>query len=202
MIYTGIIHDLSEVKLAQENLLKTNELLEEKVNERTDELEKVVNKLLDSNKQLEESQILLEDSLEKARELNELKSRFVSMASHEFRTPLSTILSSVALIGKYNLEEQQDKRFKHINRIKSSVNNLTGILNDFLSLSKLEEGKVNINKENIVISDLCDEVVDALKGIRKKGQQIVHEHPDSSFLVRTDQRILKNILFNLFIQCH
>ncbi|MGB1032687.1 MAG: PAS domain-containing sensor histidine kinase, partial [Flavobacteriales bacterium] len=84
----------------------------------------------------------IKNSLEKERELNILKSRFVSMASHEFRTPLAAILSSVSLIGKYTKEDQQQNRDKHITRIKSSIHNLTTILNDFLSLDKLETGKV------------------------------------------------------------
>ena len=73
--------------------------------------------------------------------LNEMKSRFVSMASHEFRTPLTAILSSISLVERYKTEEQDEKRQKHIDRIKSSVRNLTEILDDFLSLDKLEQGK-------------------------------------------------------------
>jgi signal transduction histidine kinase len=76
-----------------------------------------------------------------------LKSRFVSIASHEFRTPLSTIKSSTYLLQKYVSTEEQGKREKHIERIISSVNTLTDILNDFLSVGKIEEGK-NYNKEN------------------------------------------------------
>ena len=89
--------------------------------------------------QLEKSRDELTEALEKEKELNDLKSRFVSMASHEFRTPLSTILSSVSLIDKYTLDEDLDKRQKHINRIKAQVKNLTNILEEFLSLGKQPE---------------------------------------------------------------
>ncbi|MDP4666065.1 MAG: PAS domain S-box protein, partial [Flavobacteriaceae bacterium] len=99
----------------------------------------VIEKNITSKKKAEEEII---GALEKERELSTLKSRFVSMASHEFRTPLGAILSSVSLISKYTEGNQQEKRDKHISRIKSSVNNLTNILNDFLSLDKLETGKV------------------------------------------------------------
>jgi signal transduction histidine kinase len=75
-------------------------------------------------------------ALEKEKQLNELKSKFVSIASHEFRTPLSTILSSVALSEKYSDLGDHAKRTKHVERIRSSVKNLTEILNDFLSLEK------------------------------------------------------------------
>ena len=85
-------------------------------------------------------------ALNKEKELNELKSRFVSLASHEFRTPLSTILSSTYLLQKYTTSEEQLKRQKHIERIISSVNTLTDILNDFLSVGKIEEGKISVKK--------------------------------------------------------
>src|SRR5690606_32468628 len=101
-------------------------------------------------------------SLEKERELNELKSRFVTLASHEFRTPLSTILSSASLISKYQEKGEYDKIDKHISRIKSSVTNLTGILNDFLSLSKLEEGAITNKPSEFYFKDLADEVMDEM----------------------------------------
>ena len=147
-IFTGIIHDLSKVKKAEAKILKLNTELEQKVHERTDKLANVINQLLATNKQLEKeikerkeieeallkSEAELKELLEKEKELSELKSRFVSMASHEFRTPLSTILSSIELVEAYKKAEQQPKRAKHIARIKNTVNHLTSILNDFLSL--------------------------------------------------------------------
>ena len=179
MIFTGIIHDLSAINKTKEALKKANQELEEKVEIRTNDLEVTVNKLLQTNRKLEDSQDKLLLSLAKEKELNELKSRFVSMASHEFRTPLSTVMSSASLISRYELDTQQDKRIKHVDRIKSAVNNLTGILNDFLSLSKLEEG----HKE--------------LEGLLRGDQTIVHFINGSPFLVKSDRRILKNIFFNL-----
>ncbi|MBK6619435.1 MAG: PAS domain-containing sensor histidine kinase [Saprospirales bacterium] len=210
-IFTGIIHDLSDVKQAEEKIRKLNEELEEKVIERTEELASVVNKLLNTNKKLQyevqerksaenalrESTLEIQKALEKEKELSELKSRFVSMASHEFRTPLSTILSSISLLSRYTETSQQDKRDKHINRIKSSVRNLTGILNDFLSLSKLEEGKIENLPSEFDIGELCPEVIDEIQGLLKDGQEIVHEGLGSPLFVRWDKRLVKNILFNL-----
>ncbi len=196
VIFTGIIHDLSEVKDAEKKLLVLNEELEGKVQERTEELEDVVNRLLESKKELEERENELNEALSKEKELNELKSRFVSMASHEFRTPLSTIMSSATLISRYVDEGQNDKRQKHVDRIKSAVNNLTGILNDFLSLSKIEEGKIITEVSKIDVPELCAEVIDEVKGLLKEGQEIEVEHDDVPKL-HTDLRILKNILFNI-----
>lgn len=197
IIYTGIIHDLSEIKKSQEDLKQLNARLELKVRQRTEELEDAVNSLLKVNKKLEKSETDLKGLLDKERELGELKSRFVSMASHEFRTPLSTIMSSASLIGKYVDEAQNDKRLKHVGRIKSAVSNLTGILNDFLSLSKIEEGKIEITPEIFDLKELCDQIILELKGLLKTNQKIEKKLLLDDCTIKTDKRILKNILFNL-----
>lgn len=210
-IFTGIIHDLSDVKEAQEKYLRLAQELEAKVAERTEELASVVNKLLSTNKRLEyevqerkaaenalrETEKEIRKALEAERELSELKSRFVSMASHEFRTPLSTILSSASLIGRYAEEGQQAQRLRHIDRIKSAVQNLTGILNDFLSLSKLEEGKIHNQPVEFILDELFDEVIDEMQGLLKTGQQIIFEKDPSPVRLFLDKRLLKNVLFNL-----
>ncbi|MFN5648859.1 MAG: PAS domain S-box protein, partial [Sphingobacteriales bacterium] len=120
--------DLEKSNLEVEKL---NNELEQKVVSRTFELKTTL-------QALEASKAEVEAALNKEKELSDLKSRFVSMASHEFRTPLSTILSSVSLVAKYKQAEEQDKRDKHIQRIKSAVNNLTDILNEFLSIGRIE----------------------------------------------------------------
>jgi PAS domain S-box-containing protein len=136
-------------------------------------------------------------SLEKERELNELKSRFVSMASHEFRTPLSTILSSAGLAAKYVNPEDFDKRTKHLERIKSSVNHLTNILNDFLSLSKLEEGMVKVNTEAVDIEAYFTNFKHEMQEIAKAGQQITLHMQCRDKVVCFDPVMLKNTCLNL-----
>ena len=197
ILYTGIIHDLSDFKAIEDELRESNEKLEEKVEERTNELESVVNKLLSTNQQLEQSQKKLKAALDKEKILNELKSRFVSMASHEFRTPLSMIMSSASLISKYKDEGSDSKRLKHVERIKSAVSNLTGILNDFLSLSKLEENKFELALEETDFTKLIDTVAEEMKGLYKEGQILEQECIGLHRLVKTDKRIFKNVLFNL-----
>ena len=197
IMFAGIVHDLTNIKHAEEELRLSNVRLEEKVEQRTNDIEKVVNKLLLANKKLESSQNELQKALEKEKELSELKSRFVSMASHEFRTPLSTVMSSASLISKYTKEDENNNRLKHVDRIKSAVDNLTGILNDFLSLSKLEENKVTVDKVQIDFEKLFLTVADEVKGILKEDQKIEHHFNADEVLIQTDERILKNILFNL-----
>lgn len=137
-------------------------------------------------------------NLEKERELNELKTRFVSMASHEFRTPLSTIQSSATLAQKYQTAEQQDKRDKHLNRIKSSVKNLTSILNDFLSIDKLEDGKVEVHLSKFLIVDLIAEAIEEMEPYLKKEQYINYKNNISpKQLINSDRNVIKNIIINL-----
>jgi len=135
-------------------------------------------------------------ALEHERELNILKSRFVSTASHEFRTPLSTILSSVSLLSRYETKQDQVKREKHIERIKSSVKNLTGILNDFLSLDKLETGVVQSQPELFDLMTFIQEICDQVAPTLKTNQHIQYHHQgDKEVLL--DKHILTNVLLNL-----
>lgn len=137
------------------------------------------------------------NALGQERALNELKSRFVSMASHEFRTPLSTILSSISLIDRYNEGTNSEKVLKHITRIKSSVQNLNGILNDFLSLDKLEEGNVTSNPVLFNIRELVQDLLDEMEASVKPGQKLITSFDCEKFDVQCDAQILKNILINL-----
>lgn len=137
----------------------------------------------------------VKNALEKERNLNEMKSRFVSMASHEFRTPLSTILTSVSLINKYS--DTNDRISKHINRIKGSVNNLTSILNDFLSIDKLETGNILPRFEVCNLPRLLDEVIEVMGPILRKNQQIKLETIGEVKEWQTDMNMLKNVLINL-----
>ena len=138
----------------------------------------------------------VELALIKERELNELKSRFVSMASHEFRTPLSTILTSTTLLQRYNETREVQKREKHHQRIRQSVQNLTNILNDFLSLDKLEEGRIEANGKDVNVHELLSDVVEEMETHCKAGQSIKYIHNDQCSTI-TDDQILRNVIINL-----
>ena len=130
--------------------------------------------------------------------MGELKSRFITMASHEFRTPLSTILSSADLMLAYKTTEQQDKRERHYAKIKASVENLNTILNDFLSLSRLDEGLVELENEDFVLEDFFAQVFDEAAGVLKKGQTIVpNHHLPPQFSVCLDKKSVRMVLMNL-----
>lgn len=180
--------DLNRIKLHAHNaesfigrhkmfrdLERANALLEGKVSDRTAELSR---------------------SLEREKEMNELKSRFVSMASHEFRTPLSIVLSSTTLVEQYITLQHDERIQKHLTRIKSSVGNLTNILNDFLSLDKLEQGNVELELDTFNIPEFMNGIVEDVQGTRKNGQQVVMVHDGYTDVV-VDQKKLRYIMINL-----
>lgn len=138
----------------------------------------------------------LRKAFRKERELSELKSRFVSIASHEFRTPLSTVLSSSYLIEKYTTAEDQPKREKHLQRIVSAVNTLTDILNDFLSVGKIEEGKLQVRLTEFNIRELVIAIAGEMKNTLKKQQKIRYGHEGKQEVVM-DTSLLKHIIMNL-----
>ncbi|SKC83525.1 sensor histidine kinase [Ohtaekwangia koreensis] len=135
-------------------------------------------------------------ALDREKEMSELKSRFVSMASHEFRTPLSIVLSSTSLIERYVALQHDERIQKHLTRIKSSVSNLTNILNDFLSLDKLDQGKVETEYDTIDIGQFMNEVVEDVQATRRKDQQVLILH-EGDTNVTVDQKKLRYILVNL-----
>jgi PAS domain S-box-containing protein len=163
--------------------------LEIKVEQRTTILKEAL-------RRLEESQNGLSLALDKEKQLNEIKGRFVSMASHEFRTPLSTVLSSASLIEKYTTSDDQEKRSRHIEKIKNSVMHLNTLLEDFLSLGKLEEGKIGIHLHEFNLEELIRDTIEEMNPTLKTGQRIIYEHSCKS-LITSDKNLIRNILFNL-----
>jgi signal transduction histidine kinase len=184
-----LVRGKAELERITKDISRLNTELESKVEQRTLILREAL-------QELERSQGELNEALSKERELNEIKSRFVSMASHEFRTPLSTVLSSAALLARYTLTEDQEKRDKHIKRIKDSVKHLNDLLEDFLSLGKLEEGKIGTDPAEFAVKEFLEEVVEEMRTLAKPGQEIRCEFTGAD-LFSTDKRLLKNILINL-----
>lgn len=184
-----IINHQKKLESMTQELKANNEKLEAKVQDRTKVLQEALYEIEKSRKELSEA-------LAKEKELNELKSRFVSMASHEFRTPLTTILSSASLIPEYGMTDQQEKRTKHVERIKSAVSNLNDILSDFLSLSKIEEGKVVADVKKFNLKHVAEEVCAEVKGLLKEGQEIICRHAGDEE-TELDPKLVRNIIINL-----
>lgn len=182
-------HQREELERISKEIKALNIDLERKVNDRTMMLRETL-------AQLEQSKDELAISLEKEKELSDLKTRFVSTVSHEFRTPLSTILSSAALIGKYPDAAGQENRERHIGRIKESVKLMSDMLEDLLSLGRLEEGLIQAKTETIRLDEFLQSFVNEMQEIARKGQHlnlIFSGEP----LFTADKSLLKKILLNL-----
>ncbi len=187
-----VLKQKEELERITNEVSRLNAQLEQKVDARTRMLRETLS-------ELEQSREELSEALENEKHMNDLKSKFVTLASHEFRTPLSTILSSAFLLEKYNDQPAPEQRMKHIHRIRSAVQGLKTILDDFLSVGKLEEGKVTIIEQEInstEIHDLVQGITEDMEQMLKPGQHITFVcHSDAR--IKADLDILKNIIINL-----
>lgn len=185
----AFIVDITVRKQAEEKLKNYSADLERQVKNRTLILEEAI-------EELEKTKKDLNHALEKEKDLNELKSRFVSMASHEFRTPLTTMMSSLSLVTKYGEQNDKENQLKHVGKIKKSINNLTDILNDFLSVGKLEEGKIENAPQELNLHIFIADIISEMEFMITDSQKIMHEHIGNE-IASIDKKLLKNILFNL-----
>jgi PAS domain S-box-containing protein len=139
----------------------------------------------------------LKHALGKEIEINQLKTKFLSLLSHEFKTPLSAILTSALLLSKYQLTEQQERRNKHIKTITDKAQLLNNILNGFLSIEKFDSGKLSYQFSNFKISEIVDEVIYNARMLIKDGQQIKYTEKTEGLSLYQDEKIIELILSNL-----
>ncbi|CAM3372598.1 PAS domain-containing sensor histidine kinase [Aequorivita lipolytica] len=193
----ALVTDISVRKNQEKEILELNLYLEQKIEERTRELNKTIKVLQEEVAKRKEAEHKMKESLRKERELNELKTKFLSLVSHEFKTPLSGILTSATLAGKYTETEQQDKREKHLKTIQSKVKYLNNILNDFLSIERLESGKATYKFDTFPLSKVVNEVIYNSNMLLKDGQRINYPNNIDDITVNFDEKILELSLTNL-----
>lgn len=208
IVYAGFIHDLSREKEAELQLQNYASLLEDQVQERTLSLRETVDVLEKTKTELnlslenlhntvytlQQTQKELNLSLSKEQELGKLKSRFVSIASHEFRTPLSMVQLSASLIERHALPFNNTNISKHVVKIKDAVSNVTAILDDFLSLEKLDSNKVPTKVSRFNLAEFAAEIADEMQIALKGRQKIVHLHRGPETMIKLDQNLLKNCI--------
>ncbi len=145
----------------------------------------------------------ISNALQKERELGELKSSFVAMTSHEFRTPLATIQSSAELLQRYQHKLSADKQVIHLQRIQMAVERMTQMLNDILIISEVEAGKLEFHPQPLNLVKFCRDLVEELQLSAKKQQLIIFTHqgdcqeqlPSGEY--QLDEKLLRQILSNL-----
>jgi PAS domain S-box-containing protein len=180
--YKALIVDSSLRKEKENRISHLNVQLEEELKLRNEELEKVIEQL--------------QISLNKEKELNHLKTKFISMASHEFKTPLSAILSSTELIVKYANLNSISKRNEHVNKIKSMIHHLNGILDNLLTLENIESGNIKTRFFSFTFHELIKEIYQNTNTLLKKDQSITFKNSCKEKIYH-DQHIIKIILTNL-----
>lgn len=200
----ALIIDISARKENERRIDFINSELEKKVNQRTADLHNTITQLkvlnLNFKKEIKKriaAENKLKESLKKEIELNELKSKFLTMVSHEFKTPLSGILTSSMLLNKYQLTEEQSKREKHIKTISNKAQYLNAILNDFISIEKLEANNINYKFTNFNLSTVINDVVYNANMLLKEGQHIKFPNNIDEFIVTQDEKYLKIALSNV-----
>ncbi len=203
----ALITDISSRKEEELKIRNLNLGLELELTQQTKELTHAVVQLKKSNKTLKEEiqkKILAENKAQKAfrkeKELNLLQTKFLSVASHEFKTPLSGILTSTTLIDKYKNTGQYKNIEKHIKTIKKLVNQLNSVLDDFLFLEKTETEKVNYQFYKFNFCPFFEDIINNSKTVLKDGQKIELIQCNNNVEVYQDKKILniiiRNILYN------
>lgn len=201
--YQSIFHDMTKWIIAEEKERKLNEELEKRVTDRTSQLEMTLDELRFENEERKKAQNLLFDAkeklsnmLNKEKELNEMKTRFISMVSHEYRTPLTVILSSTYLLQQYHISNMDDKFEGQLKKIQLSVHNMTQMLEGILNIGKTESGKDPVI-ESINLPELLDEIIEEMKSIDNKNHKFVSEFQSSEMFIHTDKQLLNQAIVNL-----
>lgn len=140
-------------------------------------------------------------ALIKERELNNMKTQFVTIASHEFRTPLATILTSSELIGKYSKSEDEGKREVHIQKIRSSVHRLIEILMDFMSVNEIEKGTIQNNPETFNLVQFIESIINEIKSFNGT-HSVNYVHCGTGEYAIADKKLLKTCISNLLINAY
>jgi PAS domain S-box-containing protein len=193
----ALVIDISERLKQEQKILELNNQLEERIQLRTKELNSTVEELQQEIERRKEAEKKIKSALKREKELNELKTKFLSMVSHEFKTPLSGILTSAILLGKYKLSEQQEKRDKHLRTITDKVHYLNNILNDFLSIERLDTGKEKYKPTMFKLSKVINEVVYNANMLMKSGQRINFPPEVDEYILIQDEKIMELCLSNL-----
>jgi len=148
------------------------------------------------HRELAEHVAALEAALTKEQELRLLKSRFVAMASHEFRNPLTTIMSSNNLLRDYGDRMSPERRIIHMERIEGAVNQMLYMLDDMLVIGRVETGMLNLNQSEFSLAELSNTIVEELRQMYPDSHQLIFEcYYDS--MVFADQKLIRYVIVNL-----
>ncbi|MCU7504628.1 MAG: PAS domain S-box protein [Ignavibacteria bacterium] len=139
----------------------------------------------------------IQAALQKEQELNELKSSFISMASHEFRTPLTSILASADLLEMFGRQWKEEKYMEHIAKIQKGVDYMKELLDDVLVISRNEEGKTQFIPAKTNFLELCSELFDSAKLISTGNHKFIYNYEPKQKIFTIDPKLARHIISNL-----
>jgi PAS domain S-box-containing protein len=195
--FVGLFNDITEKTLLAEELEHHRNHLEKLVEERTLELAEVNNLLQTEITKQKEAERKVMATLEKEKEVSELKSRFISIASHEFRTPLTTIYSSTQLLERFGRKWDDTMYKNQIDRIKEHVHHLTDTMDDVLIIGKTESGKIKYEPKMVDLKAFCDNLLDDVKPLLTAKHRLVYKFLLKRNIYILDEKLLKYIFLNL-----
>lgn len=193
----SIIHDVTEKKIVEKELALYQENLEELVEERTFELDRTNQQLKKNLEEKKKLEAQLEEALAKEKEINELKSRFISTVSHEFRTPLTAIFSSVQMIEMFSHKWSKEKIDGHFKQIESSINNLTQLLDDVLTVSRVDREVLKSEISRINIRELLNSFINEVKLYDRDDHEFIFSIESSSEIIEIDSKLIRYTVVNL-----
>jgi signal transduction histidine kinase len=180
----------SDAKLLTRHLWQTVDELISKPIEKL-ELQARVEMLLRSRR----LSLQLQAALEQERELKELKSRFVSMVSHEFRNPLNIISGFTRLLEQRDLPSERRADFSQ--RIQTAVQSMTALLNDVLAFGKVETSVLAANATLLAIEPFCRKLIEEIKVGMGTNHTVQVDCEDECFTARVNEALLRQVLTNL-----
>jgi signal transduction histidine kinase len=139
----------------------------------------------------------LEDSLKREKELGKLKTSFVAMASHEFRTPLAAIQAATDVILRYKNKLSQEDIEKRLFKIKREVNNMEIMLEDILIIGKAESQKLQFNTIEQNLVDLVKNIVSDYQLTQEEEREVIYKTSMDKIMLNVDQKWIKHIIINL-----
>lgn len=198
------VRDITRRKRAENMIRHMNKELELRVEERTSQLRKVLNELqaeISVRKQAEEKLILAKDEITKSYQrekiFNELKTRFITMISHEYRTPLTIISTSSYLIRKRFEQIESHKELSHMDKIQRAVESMTNLLEQVLTIDKLESDITKVEKSEIIVGQFIENVFSEIQAIDGFKHNFVFECIEKEKIIKSDRKLLHKILINI-----
>lgn len=193
----SVFNDITEQKRNEIELENYRHHLEELIKERTGELELLNVKLQEEIIKQKETEAKVKQALAKEKELSELKTRFISIASHEFRTPLATMYSSTELLELFYKNESSEKFLAQIDRIRTNIHHLTEIMDDVLVISRADAGRIKFEPSTLGLESFMSGILEDTKVLISKNHRLNYQFKVEDEQITIDEKLFKIVLMNL-----